>query len=311
MTALFAAPRRKPGIWADDSRGKPFSKDPCVIRHQGRYLMYYSLMPRPDDPVKAWGIGVAESADLVSWHRIGEIRPEGKLEQRGICAPGILRLDRRLHMFYQTYGGRENDSICHAVSDNGLEWRRNATNPVFRASGEWNCGRVIDADVIVHKGSLLLLGATRDPSFKTQMLVAARAPLKSDFGKDSWTQASNESILKPELPWERSCIEAPSMINRDGRLWCFYAGGYNNEPQQIGVAASDDGIHWVRHSRSPFLTNGQPREWNSSESGHPCIFADDDGRTYLFYQGNSDKGHTWSISWIEVGWNRQGPFLIR
>jgi len=273
--------------------------------------MYYSLMPRPDDPVKAWGIGIAESSDLVAWRRIGELRPEGDLEQKGICAPGILRFGGRLHAFYQTYGGGAKDSICHAVSDDGLEWRRNPTNPIFRATGSWNCGRVIDADVIVYKGSLLLLGATRDPSYKTQMLVAARAPLNSDLGRDSWAQASDESVLKPELPWERSCIEAPSMITRGGRLWCFYAGGYNNEPQQIGVAVSDDGIHWVRHSKEPFLTNGAPGEWNSSESGHPCIFTDDDGRTYLFHQGNPDKGRTWSISWVEVGWNRQGPFLIR
>jgi hypothetical protein len=77
------------------------------------------------------------------------------------------------------------------------------------------------------------------------------------------------------------------------------------------VAVSEDGVHWTRHSQEPFLTNGQPGDWNSSESGHPGIFADDDGRTYLFYQGNGDNGLTWSISWIEVGWNSKGPFLIR
>jgi predicted GH43/DUF377 family glycosyl hydrolase len=309
--ALLGVSQRRQVIWADDSRGKPFSKDPSVVRHQGRYLLYYSLMPRQDDPLKAWGIGIAESRDLMEWRKAGEIQPEGDLEQKGICAPGVLQLDGRLHMFYQTYGGGAKDSICHAVSEDGLKWRRDQTNPVFRASGDWNCGRVIDANVIVHKGSLLMLGATRDPGYKTQMLVAARAPMKSDYGRGSWTQAADHSVLKPELAWEKSCIEAPSMIERGGRLWCFYAGGYNNEPQQVGVAVSSDGVNWSRHSDKPFLANGQPGEWNSSESGHPGIFEDGDRRTYLFFQGNSDKGRTWSISWIEVGWNRRGPFLIR
>jgi len=43
-------------------------------------------------------------------------------------------------------------------------------------------------------------------------------------------------VLEP--PWERRCIEAPSVIDRNGRPWMFYAGGYNDEPQQIGLASA-------------------------------------------------------------------------
>ena len=70
----------------------------------------------------------------------------------------------------------------------------------------------------------------------------------------------------------------------------FYAGGYNNEPQQIGAAESDDGIHFRRISQRPLVSNGSPGSWNASESGHPFLFADDDGRHYLFDQGNRDQG---------------------
>lgn len=31
---------------------------------------------------------------------------------------------------------------------------------------------------------------------------------------------------------------------------------------------------------------------NSSESEHPLAFHDDDGKYYLFYQGNNDNGET-------------------
>jgi long-subunit acyl-CoA synthetase (AMP-forming) len=57
----------------------------------------------------------------------------------------------------------------------------------------------------------------------------------------------------------------------------FYAGGYNNEPQQIGCAVSTDGIRWKRLSKKPFLPNGAPGSWNASESGHPGVFVDKDG----------------------------------
>ena len=59
----------------------------------------------------------------------------------------------------------------------------------------------------------------------------------------------------------------------------------------------------------PFLSNGQAGEWNSSESGHPHIFEDADGKTYLFFQGNNNNGKTWYISKKEVKWNKKGPFL--
>lgn len=94
--------------------------------------------------------------------------------------------------------------------------------------------------MIEHDGKLLLYCATRDPSGKTQMLVGAEAPRSYDFGRGAWTQFAGGPVLKPELPWENRCIEAPSVCRHNDRLYMFYAGAYNNQPQQIGVAASRD-----------------------------------------------------------------------
>ena len=92
-------------------------------------------------------------------------------------------------------------------------------------------------------------------------------------------------------------------------MYMFYAGGYNNEPQQVGVAESRDGIHWKRLSDEPFLKNGAPGSWNESESGHPHIFTDADGKTYLFYQGNNTKGKNWYLSQRPVFWKKKRPYL--
>lgn len=147
---------------------------------------------------------------------------------------------------------------------------------------------------------------------KIQMQGVATAPANTDFSRKDWTHRSKEKpIMKPELSWEGDCIEAASIIERNGKLYMFYGGGYNNWPQQIGVAESNDGITWQRLSDEPLLENGNPGEWNSSESGHPHIFEDIDVRTYLFFQGNDDHGETWFISKIEIGWNEQGPYIIQ
>lgn len=294
-----AEPRMK---FADETYGVPKTKDPVVVRFGGRYLMYYTLFS-PSGVT----IGVAESNNLNDWTRIGEIKPAADYEAKGICAPGALVKDGKVHLFYQRYGYGAQDAICHAVSSDGLQFERDASNPIFHPTGKWNNGRAIDAEVFPFDGKLFLYFATRDPEGKIQKLGVATAPLDSDYSRDQWTQECDESILEPVFPWEKNCIEAPTVVQRGNRLYMFYAGAYNNEPQQIGVAASYDGLFWKRVFGKPFLPNGNPGEWNESESGHPCIFADDDGRTYLFYQGNNDGGKTWYLSNVEVYWKTTQP----
>lgn len=240
---------------------------------------------------------------------MGEVLPAQDCERNGLCAPGAVVLDGRVHLFYQTYGNGARDAICHAVSDDGLRFERNSTNPVFAPTGDWNNGRAIDADVIADGDRLLLYFATRDPTGRIQKLGVAGAPLASDFGRGQWMQLCQESILEPELPWEQDCIEAPAVCRRDGRLYLFYGGAYNNAPQQIGCAVSDDGLTWERLGDQPFLPNGGPGDWNVCESGHPFVFTDAAGNATLFFQGNADGGQTWYLSKVEIGWRDGRPFV--
>jgi predicted GH43/DUF377 family glycosyl hydrolase len=299
-------------LWADSMRdGRPFSKDPAVIEFGGRYLLYYSMPPSTNKAVPAgWAIGVAESRDLVHWMKRGELLPTQECDRRGLCAPEAIVIAGQVHLFYQTYGNGKQDAICHAVSSDGLQFTRDTSNPVFRPTGEWNCGRAIDAEVFAVGDQLLLYFATRDPKMKIQMLGVAGADLKSDFRRSTWRQLSDGPILKPELPWETRCIEAPTLTCRGDTLFMFYAGGYNNDPQQIGCATSKEGLHWTRLYTEPLIPNGPLGDWNSSETGHPGVFESSDGRTYLFVQGNRDKGRTWFLSCYEIGWREERPFVV-
>ena len=114
--------------------------------------------------------------------------------------------------------------------------------------------------------------------------------------------------LAPELDWEQDCIEAPALVVRDGVITMFYAGGYNNAPQQIGWATSTDGAHWTRGSDAPLIPNGLPGTWNSSESGHPGVLVDGD-ETVLLFQGDPDGGRTWSIGATRLHWDGGTPVV--
>jgi predicted GH43/DUF377 family glycosyl hydrolase len=310
--ATGSTPAQPRMLYGDATRhGQPFAKDPSVIRLGERYLMYYSMAPstNPASP-KGWAVGIAESRDLVQWQKVGEILPKQECEQNGLVNGKALLLGAKMHLFYNTYGNGKGDALCHAVSDDGLTFRRDPSNPILRAVGDWNSGRAIDCDAFEHEGKLWLIYATRDPTMKTQVLAAATAPLTSDFGRAAWTHAGDSPILKPELPWETKCIEAPSVIQRGDTLYLFYGGGYNNDPQQIGCAVSRDGLRWTRLFRQPLWPNGQPGDWNESETGHPGVFEDVDGKTYLFVQGNREKGRTWFLSCAEIGWPNGRPAVL-
>ncbi|MCG8307569.1 MAG: family 43 glycosylhydrolase [Cytophagales bacterium] len=299
-----AAKIKLPMLYRDISRrGRPYAKDPSVVYFNEQYLMYYSIPPGDKENQNGWHIGVASSSNLKDWEKTGEILPEAPYEKKGLCAPEVVVIDNEIHLFYQTYGNREKDAICHAVSADGFNFKRNDTNPVFSPGGDWNIGRAIDAEVHIKKDTAYLFWATRDKKFEQQFLGVSKAPVSEGFSKASWQQVSSKPLLKPELSWEMNCIEAASVFEANDKYYMFYAGAYNHEGQQIGLAVSDDLTAWTRTSDQPVLPKGKANEWNSWESGHPGAFIDPAGEKWLFYQGNPDKGYTYYLSGLkfEIG----------
>ena len=296
-------------MYSDTSQpGQSLAKDPSVVKFKGQYFLYYSVPITGE--MAGWRVAIATSSDLLRWKKVMTMQAEHPSEANGFCAPGAIVMGNKVHLFYQTYGNREKDAICHAWSDDGVHFTREPSNPVFHPQGDWTCGRAIDAEVIPYGDRLMLYFASRDPSYKTQLVGVASAPLDSDYSRSQWTQMADYSILKPELAWEKDCLEAPTLARRGKSIVMFYAGAYNNEPQQIGCASTDDGIRFKRLSDQPLLTNGKPNDWNASESGHPGFFQDDDGKSYLFYQGNREAGKSWFLSKVQIGWKNDRPYVM-
>ena len=107
--------------------------------------------------------------------------------------------------------------------------------------------------------------------------------------------------MQPEYPWEMSCTEAPTVIKHKGIWYMFYAGAFNHEGQQIGLATSTDGYHYQRIAPDGLLfTHGAEGTWNAGESGHPGVFQDDDGQVYLFFQGKASLYETYYLSVCKV-----------
>jgi predicted GH43/DUF377 family glycosyl hydrolase len=300
------------GDTAQRDPSRPWAKDPTVIRHGGRYLMYYTVTydPRrypqkvPKGKPRVWWGAIAESTDLVNWKRICDLDPVADVEFSQISiAPCVRKLDGKIHLFCQgkAKGGHHNDALWPATSEDRIPVKLTGREPIFRPKNKWALDRAIDAEVYRVGDRLMLMYATRDPQNRIQMLGMASAPYGCDYARDKWTDLTVERpFFKPDLPWEMSCIEAPTVIRRKGIWYMFYAGAYNHERQQIGVAWSTDGITFKRLQNTPVLKHGPAKSWNAWESGHPGVFEDDDGQVYLFYQGKASLRGDYQLSCLKV-----------
>ena len=305
-----------PMQYGDTSRSPeyPFAKDPTVIRHGNEYLMYYSVTgfdPSPQDnnqPPKFndWHTAIARSEDLVHWTRVCDLdlRDSQGNKLYGAVAPCVKKLDGQIHIFYQmAWEGTDGVSnIWHALSDDGITFTNTCDRPIIVPETNWSIKRSIDAEIYRVKDKLILLFATRDKTATYQIMGMAEAPYGSDYGPDKWTLLSTDGpLFKPEYPWEMSCTEAPTVIKHKKVWYMFYAGAYNHEGQQIGLATSTDGYHYSRIAPDGlFFTHGEEGTWNQGESGHPGVFQDDDGQVYLFFQGKASLTDTYYLSVCKV-----------
>lgn len=291
----------------------PFAKDPTVIRLGDRYLMYHSIAPfstfkKPANPQYlqcGWNSAIAESQDLIHWSRVGDLDLRDSKGKRiwGAVAPCVKIFDGTIHMFYQRrWDAVKQNNIWHAISKDGITFINTHDEPIFIPECEWSLNRSIDAEVYRVGKKMILLFATREPTGKIQMLGMAEAPYGSDYGPDKWQLLSTDKpFMKPDFAWEQNCIEAPTVIKHKGLWYLFYAGAYNHELQQIGLAISKDGYNFARIKPDGLLfPNGAKGSWNESESGHPGVFRDNDGRVYLFYQGKRSKNANYLLSVCNV-----------
>ena len=127
LDRLLVYESEQPVLYRDiERKGRPYAKDPSVVRYKGKYWMYFSLPPleRNGERTGGWNVGIAESDDLRNWRRAGEILPDGEYESKGLAAPCAKVIEGKVHLFYQTYGNGKNDAICHAWSEDGINFER-------------------------------------------------------------------------------------------------------------------------------------------------------------------------------------------
>jgi predicted GH43/DUF377 family glycosyl hydrolase len=189
----------------------------------------------------------------------------------------ILAEDDRLRMWLSW---RDLRSIAVSESENGVDWTGPRIALEVAPSIEWEKTDVNRPSVlrVGDQGYMWYTGQDQERGTGAIGLATSRDGI-------TWERVGDEPVLAPAGGWERQSLMCPHVLHEGGRFRMWYSGGDIHEPDAIGYAESDDGVHWQRPMSDPVLSPAGG--WERDRVTAACIVprADD----YLaFYVGFAD-----------------------
>jgi predicted GH43/DUF377 family glycosyl hydrolase len=193
------------------------------------------------------------------------------------------------------FSWRPKRGIGYAESNDGLHWT--AREDLVLAHGDWL--EVTRPYVLIGEDRLTMWYSAKD----RERVVICWAT-----SADGLTWQPQGIALVPEQPWEKSAVMCPSVLrSSDGGYRMWYSGGERYEPDAIGYATSDDGIHWQRATEEPVLRPDSNSDWEADRVAGAHVF-ESDGFLYAAYigfaNGFEDTGIGIARSSDGIAWER-------
>ncbi len=254
--------------------------DAVVLKENGRFRMWFSWRPQKS-------IAYTESTDGIHWQPpVIALAPVASSDwEADVNRPVVVHRGRQYEMWY-TGQAQGHSAIGYAVSTDGVNFERKEHQPVLKSDVAWEKGAAMCPHVLWD-------GKTH----AYQMWYSAGDQYEPDsigyaLSTDGihWTKNAANPIFTPEKlhPWESHKVTACHVM-RDGRRYLmFYIGFQNENLAQIGLARSEDGLHWERSESNPILRPGRDAgAWDSDAVYKPTVVRDGK-RWLLWYNGRRD-----------------------
>jgi predicted GH43/DUF377 family glycosyl hydrolase len=253
--------------------------NPSVVEFHGRYLNLYSGFDG-----QTWHTGVARSADLSQWEKLGRvISPDAETWEGHYIAANGAAIAREHKLWYWYQAGTP-PQIGMATSTDGRSWTKQ-NSPVLSLGpvGSWDERGVGDPYVIDSGPELFLFYVGMDRARRQRLGVA-----RSRDGV-RWTKLRTNPILEigPDESFDGNGLGEPAVWASHGRYWMLYTGRDRREFRRIGLAESDDGVRWHRSDKAPVFEGGQA--WNNKVVCDPSVLPASDGVHVWFGGGDQAR----------------------
>ncbi len=233
--------------------------------------------------------------------------PQGSgFESAGVFNPAAVKTNDGIVLIYRAQDKAGTSRLGYAKSTDGEHFERHS-QPVLSPSASYEAeGGVEDPRVVRIDGTYLLTYTAYDSIDSTAQLCLA---MSSDLV--TWER---QGIILPanagawNVHWTKSGAIVPQKIG--GRWFMYYLGEANeNPPGQMGLAVSDDLIHWKDATPVPVMRT-RPRSFDSRvcEPG-PAPVVLDKG-ILLVYNGANDY-LVYSTGWALFDRNDPSKLLAR
>ncbi|HVR70088.1 MAG TPA: glycoside hydrolase family 130 protein [Vicinamibacteria bacterium] len=242
------------------------------------------------------GVGVlatARAADLDyrppfgAWSRLhgGEpiLVPQGAgFESAGVFNPAVIKDGARYVMLYRAQDAQGTSRLGLATSDDGVHFVREA-GPVLVPEAAYERHGGVEDPRLVKIGSTFYLTYTAYDGQNAQLALATSSDLRR------WER---RGVIMPANRgrWNVKWTKAGAILTEKvgGRYWMYYMADAKEGADQMGVAWSEDLLHWTEALDAPVLGR-RPGRFDSRvvEPGPPPLMTPEG--VLLVYNGADDQ----------------------
>ena len=201
-------------------------------------------------------------------------------------------------MLYRAQDHQGTSSLGYATSEDGMHFNRRPT-PVLTAEAPYEKGGGVEDPRLQKFGDTYYLTYTGYNNIDGVGTDKRDAQLCLATSKEllHWER---QGIIIPaykgkwNVKWTKSGAMVPEKIN--GKYWMYYLGDAKGRGSQMGVAFSDDLLHWTEALDHPVLAS-RPGFFDSQvvEPGPPPVITKEG--IFLIYNGEDDN-LAYSTGWV-------------
>ena len=247
------------------------------------------------------------------WTRLSPdpiVSPKGdKFESAGTFNPSVVKKDGKFVMLYRAQDHNGTSSLGYATSDDGIHFTRRP-EPVMVSETPYEKGGGVEDPRLQKVGNTYYLtytgynnvdGAAADKK-DAQLCLATSTDLIH------WQR---QGVIIPSfkgkwnVKWTKSGAIVPEKVN--GKYWMYYVADAEGKDSQMGVAYSEDLLHWTEALDHPVLAS-RPGSFDSQvvEPGPPPLITSQG--IFLIYNGADDK-LVYSTGWVLF--DKKDPTKVR
>ena len=250
-----------------------------------------------------------------AWTRVSDspiLSPQGDgFESAGVFNPSVVKQGSTFVMLYRAQDRNGTSSLGYATSKDGIHFERRAT-PVMTAQEPYEKGGGVEDPRLQKFGDVYYLTYTGYNNVDGTGTAHKDAQLCLATSQDliHWDR---KGVILPAYqgPWNTNWTKSGAIVPEKihGKYWMYYLGDARGPNPQMGIASSDDLLHWKDALDHPVLGNRSGKfDSRVVEPGPPPVITSEG--IFLTYNG-ADDHDVYATGWALFDKNDPTKVLAR